>query len=254
MMDAKTRRMSFRIPAMVRTTAEVLPIWEGRSQVSATVQARIDDCWVRQRTYQKHHGNVQEEGDQSVRDEGHNTQRIDIVHSHARDFSEEHDDAVGNRTSRSKVVNGNQGVHLEFGGAEETLDHDQAQGLEDDTPDLDWVCLLGAQRGKMSTVTKDILRNPNISNLISPNEAMATPTTIKNTLPSVRRLAWEIPKAQVASKVTTALVALSIWIKDTLRYRYARLPQIRLKLNIRPIGTMARLYFRRHPKSACTFY
>lgn len=114
-----------------------------RSQVSATVQASIEDC-----TYQKHHGNVQEEGDQSVSDEGHNTQRIDVVHSHAREFSEEHDDAVGNRASRGKVVDGNQGVHFEFGRAEETLDHDQAQRLEDDTTDLDWGCLLGTQHGK----------------------------------------------------------------------------------------------------------
>lgn len=101
-------------------------------------------------TYQKHHRNVQEEGDQSVSDEGHHTQRIDIVHSHAREFSEEHDDTVGNRASRGKVVDGHQGVHLEFGRAEETLDHDQAQGLEDDTTNLDWGCVLGTRRGNLA--------------------------------------------------------------------------------------------------------
>ena len=101
-------------------------------------------------TYQKHHRNVQEEGDQSVGDEGHHTQRIDIVHSHAREFSEEHDDTVGNRASRGKVVDGHQGVHLEFGRAEETLYHDQAQGLEDDTTNLDWGCVLGTRRGNLA--------------------------------------------------------------------------------------------------------
>lgn len=98
-------------------------------------------------TYQKHHGNVKHEGDQGVKDEGHDTQGVDIVHSHAREFSEEHDHTVGNRAGRGKVVDGNQGVHLEFGRAEETLDHDQAQSLEDDTTNLDWGFLLGTQRG-----------------------------------------------------------------------------------------------------------
>lgn len=35
---------------------------------------------------------------------------------------------------------------------------------------------------------------------------------------------------------------MSIWMKATLRYRYAWLPQIKLKLKKRPIGTIARRY------------
>jgi hypothetical protein len=37
---------------------------------------------------------------------------------------------------------------------------------------------------------------------------------------------------------------LSIWIKATLRYRYAWLPQIKLILKKMPMGTMARRYTR----------
>ena len=51
-----------------------------------------------------------------------------------------------------------------------------------------------------------------------------------------------MPKIQVARSVATALVALSIWMNDTLRYRYAKLPQIKLRLNMTPMGTIARPY------------
>ena len=37
---------------------------------------------------------------------------------------------------------------------------------------------------------------------------------------------------------------MSIWIKATLRYRYAWLPQIKLILKKIPMGTMARRYTR----------
>lgn len=36
-----------------------------------------------------------------------------------------------------KVVEGYEGIHLELGAGEETLDHDEARGLEDDTSDLE---------------------------------------------------------------------------------------------------------------------
>ena len=46
-----------------------------------------------------------------------------------------------------------------------------------------------------------------MSNLISPNEAITTPTTMRATLPRVFKLVGAIPKAQVATRVATALVA-----------------------------------------------
>jgi hypothetical protein len=60
----------------------------------------------------------------------------------------------------------------------------------------------------MSDISEDnILRKPTISNLISPNEAITTPTTMRDTLPRVFKLVGAIPKAQVANRVATALVA-----------------------------------------------
>lgn len=53
----------------------------------------------------------------------------------------------------------------------------------------------------------DVLRKPNMSNLISPKEAITTPTTMRDTLPRVFMLVGAIPKAQVARRVATALVA-----------------------------------------------
>ena len=38
------------------------------------------------------------------------------------------------------------------------------------------------------------------------------------------------------------MLTFSIWMNETLRYMYATLPNIKLKLNIAPIGTIARLY------------
>lgn len=35
--------------------------------------------------------------------------------------------------------------------------------------------------------------------------------------------------------------AFNIWMNETLRYMYATLPNIRLKLNITPMGTIALL-------------
>ena len=51
---------------------------------------------------------------------------------------------------------------------------------------------------------------PKPSNLSSPNEAMATPMTMAETFSNLFKLGAAMPKAQVASRVATALVALSI--------------------------------------------
>lgn len=106
---------------------------------------------------------------------------------------------------------------------------------------------------------------PQNSNLISPKDAMTTPRTIIETLPSTLRLGGAMPNAHVARRTATAVVAwtpcqskvffpnssastdrgrrrtLSIWIKDTLNVRYAKFPEMSVKLNMTPIGTMARL-------------
>lgn len=129
-MEAQTRRISLRIPAMVRTTAEVLPIY--KELENAANRDPPDE-----RSYQEHNGSVQHESNQGVGDESHDTKRVNIVHRHARDIGEEGDNAVGDGAGGSIVVERDKRVHLELGRAEETLDHDQTEGLEDDTADLD---------------------------------------------------------------------------------------------------------------------
>lgn len=88
-------------------------------------------------SYQENDGSVQQEGNQSVGNQSHDTQTVDVVHGHAGQISEQSDNTVGNGTGRGVVVEGNQRVHLELGRAQKALDHDQTQSLEDDTEDLD---------------------------------------------------------------------------------------------------------------------
>ena len=57
------------------------------------------------------------------------------------------------------------------------------------------------------------------TNWISPTEAMMTPRTMRETLPSVLSEGGETPMAQEVRRVTTGMVALSIWMKETERWR-----------------------------------
>lgn len=88
-------------------------------------------------TYQKNNRGVKKESNQRVGNESHDTKGVNIVHSHTGDIGEESNDAVGNGAGGGVVVQGDERVHLELGGAEQALDHDEAQGLEDDTSTLD---------------------------------------------------------------------------------------------------------------------
>lgn len=92
--------------------------------------------WSKRQSYQKHNGSVQHESNQSIGNESHDAKRIDVGHGHTRDIGEKRDNAVGDGTGRGVVVQRDKGVHLELGRAEETLDHNQTQSLEDDTANL----------------------------------------------------------------------------------------------------------------------
>ena len=46
------------------------------------------------------------------------------------------------------------------------------------------------------------------------------------------------PKEKRMNMVMTGVNALSIWMKDTVRYRYARLPRYSVRAINRPMGTM----------------
>jgi hypothetical protein len=59
-----------------------------------------------------------------------------------------------------------------------------------------------------SQMTPSMLKtNPMKTNLISPREAIMTPMTMAATFPSVLRLGGWVPSTQVASRVTTGVVA-----------------------------------------------
>jgi hypothetical protein len=60
---------------------------------------------------------------------------------------------------------------------------------------------------------------PIMTNLISPIDAMTTPTTIVETFRNTFRLGCDTPIPQLQRSTATGVVALSIWMKATLRYR-----------------------------------
>jgi len=62
------------------------------------------------------------------------------------------------------------------------------------------------------------------------------------TLRSFLKLTGSTPSAQEARRTATGVVALIIWMNETLRYRYVKFPQIKLKLKNNPIGTIALRY------------
>lgn len=122
---------------MVRTTAEVLPIYKA-IRVSNAPTGPAFGVWRSNwdPTYQEDHRHVEQEGNKGVRKKGEDADAVDIGHAHARGLNEQGDDAVDDGTSRGVVVEGNKGVHLELGRAQHALDHDETQSLEDDTAAL----------------------------------------------------------------------------------------------------------------------
>lgn len=87
-------------------------------------------------TYQEDDRDVEEECNEGVAKEREGTDTPNIGHGHARQLAEQADDAVHDGASGSVVVQRNEGVHLELGGAEQALDHDQANCLKGDTTGL----------------------------------------------------------------------------------------------------------------------
>lgn len=121
---------------MVRTTAEVLPICKDKRVSNANSGGFGDWGSSWDSTNQEDHGDVEQEGNKGVRKEGEDADAVDIGHAHAGHLNEQGDHAVDDSTSWSVVVEGNKRVHLELGGAQHALDHDQTQSLKDDTTAL----------------------------------------------------------------------------------------------------------------------
>ena len=87
--------------------------------------------------YQENNRDVEEESHEGVHQKGEDAERPDVVHGHARNLDEQCDNAVDGRAGGGVVVDGDQGIHLELGGAQDALHHDEAQGFGDDTTNLD---------------------------------------------------------------------------------------------------------------------
>lgn len=98
----------------------------------------MSKCWetAGEGTHQEHNGNVQSKSDRSIGNEVPHSNAPDVIHSHLGNFKEQGGDTVHDETCGSKVVERYKGVHLELGGAEKSLNHDQTDGLENGSKDL----------------------------------------------------------------------------------------------------------------------
>lgn len=86
--------------------------------------------------YQEDHRNVQQECNKGIGQEREYADTVYVAHSHTWDLDDHGDHAVDNGAGRGVVIQGDKGVHLEFGGAQHALDHDETEGLENDTTAL----------------------------------------------------------------------------------------------------------------------
>lgn len=62
---------------------------------------------------------------------------VDLGHGNLGDLPEQGDNTVHDGANGSKVVEGDEGVHLEVGGAEQALNHGKTKGLKHDTSHLE---------------------------------------------------------------------------------------------------------------------
>jgi hypothetical protein len=89
------------------------------------------------KTYQQHNGNVKHEGAKTVQEESEQADVVNLVHRDLGHLPEKGNNTVHDSTNGSEVVHRDQGVHLVLGGAEESLDQVETDGLENDTADLE---------------------------------------------------------------------------------------------------------------------
>jgi hypothetical protein len=60
--------------------------------------------------------------------------------------------------------------------------------------------------------------------LSSPYDAIATPKAMRHMLKNEDHTNFSVPIKHPTVKTETGMSALSIWMKETLRYKYAALP------------------------------
>lgn len=80
--------------------------------------------------YQENDRDIQQECNHGVHQQGNVADVCYVLKSHAGNLSEERDQAVHDGASWGKVVEGDERVHLELGGGEQALNHDQTRSLE----------------------------------------------------------------------------------------------------------------------------
>ena len=87
--------------------------------------------------YQEDDGNVQHECAHGVGQKGPEANIVEVAKGHGWDFPEKCNQKVHDSTNWGEIVEGYQWVHLELGGAEKSLNHHNANGLEKDTSNLE---------------------------------------------------------------------------------------------------------------------
>lgn len=88
-------------------------------------------------TYQEDHRYVQKESDHGVGQQSEATDAGDILHAHLGHLDDDPCAEVNDGTGGRKVVERHERVHLEVAAAEEALDHDKADGFEDNATALE---------------------------------------------------------------------------------------------------------------------
>ena len=88
-------------------------------------------------TYQENDRDIETESNHGVQQEGEVANAVKVSPGHGGNLDKQSDNSVHDGASGSKVVERDQRVHLELGRREKALHHGQANGLENDTGDLE---------------------------------------------------------------------------------------------------------------------
>lgn len=131
-MEATTSSTSLSTPQRVRTREEVLPIY-GKSVVSGISCPDRFQVYA----YQEDDRDIQEEGDETVQEQGEETDVVNLVHSDLGELPEQSNEEVHDSANWCKVIQRDQRVHLVLCRAQQTLNHGEADGFEDNARNLE---------------------------------------------------------------------------------------------------------------------
>ena len=190
-------------------------------------------------TYQEHNRDVQGESDKSVQQEDNVSDLLNIGPAHVGNLNEQADNSVHDGASRRKVVEGNKGIHLELSRREELLDHDQTGGLEGDAGKLEEET--GHDELDLAVGGNDHTKDDegDVAESLQVERGDAHDPGCQKDSNGCGGLGEGV-RLQDSSHGVREVHTLSIWMKETERYRYVTLPQMSDRENITPIGTMAR--------------